>query len=373
MSIPTYGISLNLEFSHRYATQAPLSVDAIVGIVSDGTAEALKYFPTLELAMASSADYAQDSGVMNTLKDLKACNTECKVVISSFIKNNDATTHKNNAKKAIQNLLNSEKTLMQKPRFILANELTGPDYFAELKGVAEKLGGIFFWESDKSTVNEVKTQVPNCKSPRCVTSFQKVVRADGQNTQRPLSSFILGNWLRILGFNESGLRETFSNKTISGITSIVDHVTHSYTAELESNELRKLGVTCAVNAPTLTFWGDGVRDEQEDRFTVIKDQLILDLVQERLIETYRLFIDQPMSNVLPNSVRTATAIMDNLRTRGIIIGFAVSPNAKKNTPGSLASGNIYIDIKFQTNINCKFIGITIEITDEFTQNVLTSI
>lgn len=373
MGTPTYGVDIKTVFADRYVANPPLVVDSVVGIVGTAKTKHLKYFGSIKLALASSADYEQDSSVIDTLKDLSACGVECKVVVSGYLKNNDANTQKTNALAAIEELKNAQKELLVSPTFILANGLAGVNYFPKLKEVADDIRAIFFWELEKKVKNEIETETTNGKSSRCVTTFQNVKRADGQNTVRPLSSFVLGNWLKILNAGgTAALRETFSNKPIVGITGIQDAIAHSYTDDKDSNEYRKKGITVAISQPGMYLWGDGVRDVADDGFKVIKDQLITDLIHKRLLDNYSVLIDTPIQDTLQKVLQSARTIMENLRTEKVLYGYSVEPDTKRNTPAAVADGRFWVIVKYQPTINCKYIGVTLTITDEFTSQVLAA-
>lgn len=370
--IPTYGVKIDLLFSHNFLTAKPIEVDATVGIVGTAKTKHLKYFPTLDLALASTSDFDDESEIKQAMLDLKACGVDCKVITSGYLKNNDANTQKTNAMSAIEELKKAPAVLDQLPSFILTTSLKGVETFTKAKAVADELRAIFFIECEKKTVAEVKTEVPNLKSPRCVTSFQTVIRADGQNKERPLSAFILGNWFKLIFANSRGLRQTFSNKPIAGISSIKDVVEHAYDKDKDSNTLRDMGVTVAIKAPDMLFWGDGVRDPDPLGFKVIKDVLLIDLTTKRLYEVLRVLVDTEIRDVTQASLQYCRNLLEDLRIRGIIYQYTVEPDAEKNTPAKLASGHIYLKVKLQSTINCKFIGVTITLTDEFTESVLGS-
>lgn len=370
MGMPTYGVGFDVTFSKTYFEQAPVQVDAVVAIVGTGASKHLKYFPSVELALASSTDYPDDSTVKAALLDLKACGTECKVIISAFVKDNDETTNKNNALTAFDDIKKSEVQLGKVPTFIIGPGLRGKAYFDKMKAVSESLMCIFFWDTEKKVVSEVKNEVESCKSPRCVTTFQDVIRSDANNTVRPLSGFVLGNWLRIIFQSQFGLGESFSNKNINGITGIQDMVSHSYTQNTETKDLREAGVTMAVKAPGMLFWGDEVREERVVGYKSVREQLVVDLLQKRIEEACKYFIDQNIIDVIGKVVGLARGLAEDLKNRNIIFEYEVTPDKKRNTPAALASGKIWTIVKIQMNQFCKFIGVNVIITDEFSKNLL---
>lgn len=333
-----YGI--NIEFKNANAKDISINNTATIGIIGDDDKEenqTLKYYPSINEALKVIGE----GSIRDALEDLQSVGIESTIITSGFAKDDKDINDKIN--KAIDALLLSSQTCGVSPKFILAPSYDNDKGVQEkLKIIADKLGAVFVIEISATKEDEIKNAIKDFKSPRAIITYQKVKRLD--KVVRPLGAFLIGSYAKIISSSEYGFAQSFSNRIIDGIISIIDEVEFISGSDCVADRLRSEGVSLAISDDGLRAWGGEVRDSD---FSSLHSVVIFDRIIESIRKSQKEAIDKQVSDVLKKVVDDLEAFYRKLVANNVAVGFEVSIPTDINTNQSISEGKIYIKHQIQ--------------------------
>lgn len=330
-----YGI--NIEFKNENVKDISISNNRTIAIIGDDDKEenkTLKYYPSINEALKVIGE----GSIRDTLEDLQSVGIESTIITSGFAKD-DKDSANDGAIKAIDALLLSSQT----PKFILAPLYDNDKGVQErLKIIADKLGAVFVIEILATKEDEIKNAIKDFKSPRAIITYQKVQRLD--KVVRPLGAFLIGSYAKIISSGEYGFAQSFSNRIIDGIVSIIDEVEFISGSDCVADRLRSEGVSLAISDDGLRAWGGEVRDSD---FSSLHSVVIFDRIIESIRKSQKEAIDKQVSDVMKKVVDDLEAFYRKLVANNVAVGFEVSIPTDINTNQSISEGKIYIKHQIQ--------------------------
>ncbi|PAF49060.1 phage tail protein [Helicobacter sp. 12S02232-10] len=341
-----YGINIEI---YNQATKAyTINNTRTLAIVGDDVKkenEWLKYYPSIDEALKSVGN----GSIKDALEDLKASGINTTLILSSFVK--DTQEDKNQRQQAnigkallaMEVLLQAEQATGFKPKFILAptyNNQRG--FWEELKKVGDKLGAVYALEILEIQEDKINAFIKDFQSKRAIITYQMVQRSD--LVIRPLANFIIAQYIKVMNQSEYGFAQTFSNRIIDGVASIVDTVEFISGEDCRADRLRSKGITMAISDDGIRSWGGETTDPD---FPSIHSAVIFDTIIETIAKSQKEAIDKQVSDTLKKVVDDLEAFYRKLIANNVIIGFSVSVPENLNTNESIAEGKIYIEHKAQ--------------------------
>lgn len=334
-----YGI--NIEFKNENVKDITINNTATIAIIGDDDKEEnkiLKYYPSINEALKVIGE----GSIRDTLEDLQSVGIESTIITVGFAKD-DKDSANDRAIKAIDALLLSSQTCGVSPKFILAPLYDNDKGVQErLKIIADKLGAVFVIEIPATKEDEIKNAIKDFKSPRAIITYQKVQRLD--KVVRPLGAFLIGSYAKIISSAEYGFAQSFSNRIIDGIISIVDEVEFISGSDCVADRLRSEGVSLAISDDGLRAWGGEVRDSD---FSSLHSVVIFDRIIESIRKSQKEAIDKQVSDVMKKVIDDLEAFYRKLVANNVAVGFEVSIPTDINTNQSISEGKIYIKHQIQ--------------------------
>ncbi|PAF53236.1 phage tail protein [Helicobacter sp. 13S00482-2] len=332
-----YGI--NIELKNSNTSDISIKSTRTIAIVGDDVTiknTGLKTYPTIKEALENTGD----GSIKEALNDLKATGLESTIITSSFVKDDKSSQ---SILKAINDLILSEASTGFSPKFILAPSYNSDKGIWEaLKNVSIKLGAIYTIEVPQTKEEEILKAIKDFKDKRAIITYQKVERLD--KVIRPLGNFIIGNYAKVIASSEYGFAQSFSNKIISGIISIIDKAEFISGESSEADRLREAGITLVISDDGLRAWGGESRDSD---FKSLHSVLIFDTIIESIVKSQKQAIDKQVSDVLKKVVDDLESFYRKLVANNVAVGFKVSVPTDLNTNESLGEGKIYIKHEIQ--------------------------
>lgn len=334
-----YGI--NIEFKNANVKDISINNTATIGIIGDDDKEEnkiLKYYPSINEALKVIGE----GSIRDTLEDLQSVGIESTIITAGFAKD-DKDSANDGAIKAIDSLLLSSQNCGVSPKFILAPIYDNDKGVQErLKIIADKLGAVFVIEIPATKEDEIKNAIKDFKSPRAIITYQKVKRLD--KVVRPLGAFLIGSYAKIISSGEYGFAQSFSNRIIDGIVSIIDEVEFISGSDCVADRLRSEGVSLAISDDGLRAWGGEVRDSD---FSSLHSVVIFDRIIESIRKSQKEAIDKQVSDVMKKVIDDLEAFYRKLVANNVAVGFEVSIPTDINTNQSISEGKIYIKHQIQ--------------------------
>lgn len=334
-----YGI--NIEFKNASVKDIAINNTATIAIIGDDDKkenQTLKYYPSIKEALSQIGA----GSIKEALEDLQATGIESTIITSGFAKDNKDKVGEATLK-AFDNLLLSSQNCGVSPKFILAPVYDNDSSVQEkMKIIADKLEAVFVIEISATKEDEIKNAIKDFKSPRAIITYQKVMRLD--KVVRPLGAFVIASYAKIRAGSEYGFAQSFSNRIIDGIVSIIDQVEFISGSDCVADRLRGEGVSLVISDDGLRAWGGEVRDSD---FSSIHSVVIFDAIIEFIRKSQKEAIDKQVSDVLKKVVDDLEAFYRKLVANNVAVGFEVSIPTDINTNQSISEGKIYIKHQIQ--------------------------
>lgn len=334
-----YGI--NIEFKNANVKDITINNTSTIAIIGDDDKEenqTLKYYPSINEALKTIGE----GSIRDALEDLQGAGIESTIITSGFAKDEKDIAN-DRAIKAIDSLLLCSQTCGVSPKFILAPIYDNDKGVQQkLKIIADKLGAVFVIEISATKEDEIKNAIKDFKSPRAIITYQKVKRVD--KVVRPLGAFLIASYAKVMASGEYGFAQSFSNRIIDGVISIVDEVEFISGSDCVADRLRSEGVSLVISDDGIRAWGGEVRD---DDFSSLHSVVIFDRIVESIRKSQKEAIDKQVSDVMKKVVDDLEAFYRKLVANNVAVGFEVSIPTDINTNQNISEGKIYIKHQIQ--------------------------
>ncbi|MDO7253884.1 phage tail protein [Helicobacter cappadocius] len=332
-----YGI--NIELNNNSTKDIAINNTRTIAIVGDDDKkenQGLKYYPSIKEALNNIGE----GSIKDVLDDLKSSALQSNIIISSFIKSDNANE---DVLKAIDDLILSEQSTGYAPKFVLASGYdNSKGVWEKLKTTCDKIGAIYAISLNATQEDKILEEIKDYQSKRAIITYQKVYRTD--NVIRGLGAFIIASYAKVMASSEYGFAQSFSNRIIDGIIGIVDKTEFISGEDCIADRLRSVGVSLVISDGGLRAYGGENRDSD---FSSLHSVVIFDTIIESIRKSQKEAIDKQVSDVLKKVVDDLESFYRKLVANNVAVGFEVSIPEDLNTNESIAEGKIYINHQIQ--------------------------
>lgn len=314
---------------------------------------------TIQTALRAIANQAQPIIVLVRVEDAEE--------EADLIANVIGTTTAGGQKTGLQALLAAEGRGLPKPRIIAAPGLDGQAVTAAMIVVAKKLRGMVYAGAKGDTVAEAVTYAGQFEARELMLLWPdvKAVNDAGATVIVPAAAFAIG--LRAAIDRDVGFWKTLSNVTIQGVLGLERDVQWDITnLDTEAKLLNDAGITAVVNANGgYRFWGN--RTQSADPLFAFESavrtaHVLLDTIGAGLLWA----IDKDLRpHLVKDIVNTINAKLDEIKSRGGLIGAKARYNPAKNSEETLSAGKLWIDYDYTPVPPLEQLTLTQQITDEY--------
>ncbi|MBB4212767.1 hypothetical protein EV659_1166 [Rhodothalassium salexigens DSM 2132] len=238
---------------------------------------------------------------------------------------------------------------------------------AELAGLAARLRAVVVADAPSTTDAEALAYAGDWGDERVfAVEPQVLVSRDGEVVAEPASARVAGLIARV--DQQLGWWHSPSNKTLAGVVGTARAIDLAPgDPNARALHLNRAGLAAIVRRDGFRLWGNRtLSGDQPGAFlSVVRSR---DAIEETLATGFLDQLDRPLTQgLIDELVESVAAFLRGLEAQGAIRGFAVFANPELNTPQSLSTGRLYLDVSFDAVEPAETITFRTALTNRFTE------
>jgi phage tail sheath protein FI len=250
----------------------------------------------------------------------------------------------------VQALVAAEPSIGFTPKILLAPGFTSHKAVAdELLSIAARLAAIVIIDGTDTTDADAIAYREDFDNSRgyLVDPAVTIRDDDGADIVVPASPFVAG--LIVQTDNDRGFWWSPSNKVILGVTGTARKIDFLLGDEnSRANLLNENDINTIIRESGFRLWGNRTLASVDRKYTFLPVRRTADLINESIKRASLVFVDQPLSRPLVESITdTVNEYLRSLIAQGAILGGECWFDQAANPEGELMQGKIRFRYKFQ--------------------------